>query len=128
MSFAVIETGGKQYRVSPGNVLTIEKLEAEEGATVSFGNVLMYQDSQDPVVGTPYVDGVSVTAEVLGQAKGPKIRVFTYKPKKRQRRTVGHRQQVTQVRIVAIATAEEKKVAKPAAKATARAKKEEENA
>ena len=119
MAFAVIETGGKQYRVSPGSTVTIEKLEAEEGSTLSFDKVLMYQESQDPVVGTPYVEGVSVSGEVVGQLKGPKIRVFTYKPKKRQRRTIGHRQQVTQVKITGISVAK----AKPAA-----AKKENESA
>lgn len=109
MAFAVIETGGKQYRVSPGNVVTLEKLEAKEGETISFDKVLMYQDSKEPVVGTPFVSGVKVEAEVLAQTKGPKIRVFTYKPKKRQRRTLGHRQSVTQVIITGISTAQPKK-------------------
>ena len=104
MAFAVIETGGKQYRVSPGNILDIEKLEEEQGAVITFDKVLIYQDGPDPVVGAPFVSGVTVTAEVLGQVKGDKIRVATYKAKKRQRRTLGHRQQLTQVKIQDIST------------------------
>jgi len=110
MAFAVIETGGKQYRVSPGTVLSVEKLEAEEGSTISFSKVLMYQTGAEPVIGTPLVEGITVTAEVLGQIKGTKIRVFTYKPKKRQRRTLGHRQQLTQIKVTGIGAAEVKKV------------------
>ena len=86
MAFAVVETGGKQYRVSPGSVLEVEKLEAGEGDKISFPNVLMYQDGPDPVIGSPFIEGVSVKAEVVAQTKGDKIRVFTYKAKKRQRR------------------------------------------
>jgi large subunit ribosomal protein L21 len=109
MAFAVIETGGKQYRVSPGSIVRVEKLEGKEGDIISFANVLMYQTGTEPVVGAPFVEGVSVNAEVLGQMKGEKIRVFTYKPKKRQRRTLGHRQQITELKIVDIATAAVKK-------------------
>ena len=108
MAYAIIETGGKQYRVSPGSVLEVELLEANEGDKVAFDKILIYQDSQEPVVGTPYVTGMVVTAEVLGQAKGPKVRVFTYKPKKRQRRTVGHRQLITQIKIEEIKKLEKK--------------------
>jgi large subunit ribosomal protein L21 len=108
MAYAIIETGGKQYRVSPGSVLSIEQLEAEEGDSIAFDKVLMYQDSQTPVTGDPYVNGVVVTAEVVGQVRGPKVRVFTYKPKKRQRRTLGHRQMVTEVRILEIKVKEKK--------------------
>jgi large subunit ribosomal protein L21 len=108
MAFAVIETGGKQYRVSPGSLVEIEKLEGEAGSSVTFTQVLMYQDGPDPVVGAPFVDGVTVTGEVVAQVKGDKIRVFTYKPKKRQRRTLGHRQQLTQVKIKDIVAAKAK--------------------
>lgn len=104
MAFAVIETGGKQYRVSPGSILEVEKIEAKEGSTISFDKVLMYQNSKDPILGTPFVEGITVTAEVLAQTRGQKIRVFTYKPKKRQRRTQGHRQQITQLKIMDIET------------------------
>ena len=115
MAFAIIQTGGKQYRVSPGSLLEVEKLEVEPGSTFTFTDVVMYQDGPAPVIGTPFVEGVTVTAEVIGDVKGDKLRVFTFKPKKRQRRTLGHRQQYTQVKIAGIATAE--KPAKAAAKA-----------
>ncbi len=111
MPFAVIETGGKQYRVSPGSVVTVEKLQAAEGDTFTFDRVLMYQTDADAVVGAPYVAGISVTAQVLTQKKGEKIRVFTYKSKKRQSRTLGHRQQLTQVKITEISAVAPKKVA-----------------
>jgi len=114
MAFAVIETGGKQYRVSPGTIVEVEKLETEAGKVITFEKVLMYQTGSEPVVGAPFVGGVSVTGEVVAQVKGDKIRVFTYKPKKRQRRTLGHRQQLTQVKITEIVTAaKEEKAAKP---------------
>lgn len=102
MAFAVIETGGKQYRVSPGSFVTVEKLEAQGGDQLVFDKVLMYQTTEAPVIGAPHVAGVTVTATVVAQVKGPKIRVSTYKPKKRQRRTLGHRQQLTQVKIIDI--------------------------
>lgn len=104
MAFAVIETGGKQYRVSPGSTVEIEKLEGEPGTGIVFEKVLMYQTGAEPVVGAPFVAGVTVSAELVDQVKGEKIRVFTYKPKKRQRRTLGHRQQLTRVKIVDIIT------------------------
>lgn len=115
MAYAIIETGGKQYRVSPGSVLEVELLEANEGDKIAFDKVLIYQNSQEPVVGNPYVAGAVVTAEVLGQTKGPKVRVFTYKPKKRQRRTVGHRQMITQIKIEEIKIVEKKEKANSAA-------------
>lgn len=115
MAFALIETGGKQYRVSPGTVLKVEKIEEAAGATVVFDKVLMYQTGSEPVIGAPFVGGATVTAEVLGDVKGEKIRVFTYKPKKRQRRTLGHRQQYTEIKISEI-NAGEAKAAKKAEK------------
>ena len=102
MAFAVIETGGKQYRVAPGGFVTVEKLEAEESSVFTFDKVLMYHLDKEPVVGAPAIEGATVTATVISQFKGPKIRVATYKPKKRQRRTLGHRQQLTQVKIIDI--------------------------
>jgi len=110
MSFAVIESGGKQYRVSPGTIVSLEKLEVAEGASVSFDKVLLFQDSEQPQVGSPFLEGVTVTGEVVAQTKGDKIRVFTYKAKKRQRRTLGHRQLITQVKIVDIKTKKAKEV------------------
>ena len=99
MAFAVIETGGKQYRVSPGSIIEIEKLEQEAGASVVFERVLMYQTEAEPVFGAPFITDITISGEIISHAKGEKIRVFTYKPKKRQRRTLGHRQHLTQVKI-----------------------------
>ena len=116
MAFAVIETGGKQYRVTTGSVIKVEKLAVETGQNVTFDRVLMGQLEASPVVGAPFIEGATVIGEVLAQGKGEKIRVFTYKPKKRQRRTLGHRQQFTQVRIGEISLAA---VKAPKAKAAA---------
>ena len=102
MAFAVIETGGKQYRVAPGAFVTVEKLETAEGSVVTFDKVLMVSLDKEPVVGAPMIEGATVTATVVSQFKGPKIRVSTYKPKKRQSRTLGHRQLLTQVKIIDI--------------------------
>lgn len=102
MTSAIIQTGGKQYRVTPGQVIKIEKLEAEVGSTVVFDRVLVVSHEGSLSVGTPFVADETVSAVVLEQGKGKKIRVFTYKSKKRQRRTLGHRQRFTAVRIEAI--------------------------
>lgn len=99
--YAVIETGGKQYKVSEDQVVFIEKLEAEAGDTVTFDVVAVGTDDGIKV-GTPYVDGAKVSAEVLKNGKGKKIRVSTYKPKKGEKRTLGHRQPYTKVQIKSI--------------------------
>ncbi|MBQ7504253.1 MAG: 50S ribosomal protein L21 [Ruminococcus sp.] len=99
--YAVIETGGKQYKVSEDQVVFIEKLEAEAGDTVTFDVVAVGTDDGIKV-GTPYVDGAKVSAEVLKNGKGKKIRVATYKPKKGEKRTLGHRQPYTKVQIKSI--------------------------
>ena len=99
--FAVIETGGKQYKVEQNDVLFIEKLDAEDGATVEFDVVAVSTDDGIKA-GAPYVDGAKVTAEVLKSGKGKKIYVDTYKPKKGEKRRVGHRQPYTKVEIKAI--------------------------
>jgi len=120
MAFAVIETGGKQYQVSPGTILTIEKLTAEPGATINFESVLCYQaDGAELQVGAPMLAGIVVEGEVLSQFRGPKIRVFTYKPKKRQSRTLGHRQSLTQIKVTKIGAPE---TAAPAPKAPRKVK------
>ncbi len=100
--YAVIETGGKQYRVSEGDVIFIEKLNVEENATVNFDKVVAVAKEDGMVVGTPYVNGAAVNATVLKNGKGKKITVFTYKPKKSSSRKMGHRQAYTQVRIESI--------------------------
>lgn len=100
--YAVIETGGKQYRVSQGDVLYIEKLDVEADSTVTFDKVVAVGKEDGMVVGKPFVDGASVTAKAIKNGKGKKITVFTYKPKKDSRRKIGHRQPYTKVEIAAI--------------------------
>ena len=103
MKNAVIVTGGKQYRVAEGDVLFIEKLDVEAGETVTFDQVLaVVNDEAEPIIGTPTVEGATVTAKVVKNGKGKKIRVFKYKAKKNYRRRQGHRQPYTQVQIDAI--------------------------
>lgn len=97
--YAVIRTGGKQYKVQEGEVLKLEKLAAEVGETVEFDQVLAVKTDGELKIGTPYVEGAKVTAKVLEQGKGKKIVVFKYKPKKNYRRKQGHRQPFTSVRI-----------------------------
>lgn len=97
--YAVIETGGKQYRVEPGQILRVEKLEAVKGDQVSFDKVLMFVDGESVRIGTPAIEGASVKGTVLVQDKARKIVVFKYKPKKRIRTKTGHRQPFTEVRI-----------------------------
>ena len=100
--YAVIETGGKQYRVAVGDRLSIEKLPSEAGAEFTFDRVLMVGGDGSPKVGTPVISGASVSARIEEQYRGPKIVVFKYKPKKRYRRRTGHRQALTRVAITAI--------------------------
>lgn len=97
--YAIVQTGGKQYRVQPGDVLDVELLVADAGSTVELGNVLMVGDGDKVTVGTPLVDGAKVTAEVVGEKKGEKLRIFRYKRKVRYRRLTGHRQTYTRVKI-----------------------------
>lgn len=96
--YAVIETGGKQYRVQENDFLFVEKISAQEGDTVVFDKVLMLDDK----IGTPYLTGAKVTAKVEKQGKGPKIIVFKYKAKKNYRKKQGHRQPFTKVQITKI--------------------------
>ena len=100
--YAVIETGGKQYRVQEGDVITIEKLNAEVGETVTFDKVLVLGEGKDVKVGTPYVEGASVVAKVEKQGKERKILVFKYKSKANYRRKQGHRQPYTCLTIESI--------------------------
>lgn len=96
--YAIIETGGKQYKVSEGDVLFIEKLDVNEGETVKFDKVLAV-GGDDMVIGTPVVEGASVSATVLENGKAKKIIVFKYKPKKGSKTKQGHRQPYTKVKI-----------------------------
>lgn len=97
--FAVIRTGGKQYRVSPGQRLKIEKLDAAEGAAIHFGDVLLVADGDKVEIGTPLVRGAKVEAKVLKQGRARKKIVFKYHPKSRYRKKKGHRQHYTEVEI-----------------------------
>lgn len=119
--FAVIKTGGKQYKVAKDQILTIEKLAGDAGDNLAFEDVLMLGDGDKTTVGTPQVAGATVTAEVLEQTRGPKVIVFKKNRRKNYRRRNGHRQDVTVVRITDILTDGKK----PAAKAKAKAKKAE---
>ncbi len=100
--YAIIETGGKQYKVTSGDVLFIEKLDAEAESTVTFDKVIAVNNDETISVGDPYVAGATVEAKVLKNGKAKKITVFTYKPKKGKQRKLGHRQPYTKVQIEAI--------------------------
>ncbi len=98
--FAIIETGGKQYLVSQGDKIQVEKIDGEAGSTITFDKVLFMGDDQTQTVGAPTVSGKTVEAKVLAQGRGDKVRVFKYKAKSKYRRTQGHRQAFTEVEIV----------------------------
>ena len=124
--YAVIEACGKQYKVTKGDVIFFEKLDAEEGKKVTFDKVVLVSDEGKIEVGAPYVKGIKVEGKVVAHGKGKKIVVFKYKPKKNYRRKQGHRQPYTKVEITDIKTAaaktekvaEEKKETKTATKTT----------
>ncbi len=97
--YAIIKTGGKQYLVREGDVLRVEKLNAEEGADITFDEVLAIGTDDGLKVGTPVVEGAKVEAKVLKHGKGKKVIVFKYKPKKNYRKKQGHRQPYTEVQI-----------------------------
>ena len=97
--FAVIRTGGKQYRVAQGEVVRLEKLEVESGGEVDFKDVLLVKTEEKTYIGQPIVDGATVKGTVQSNDKGDKVLVFKYKRKKQYRRTRGHRQQYSAVRI-----------------------------
>jgi large subunit ribosomal protein L21 len=103
--FAVIKTGGKQYKVAPEDVLQIEKLEAEAGATVTFDTVLMVSAESGTTVGTPTVAGATVSAEVVEQTRGPKVISFKKRRRQNSKRKRGHRQDLTIVKITGISAA-----------------------
>jgi large subunit ribosomal protein L21 len=102
---AVIVTGGKQYRVEQGDKLRVERLAAEEGATIEFDRVLLLSDGEKVTVGTPYIDNSKVSATVRSHGRGKKIRVIKFRRRKGYMRTQGHRQSFTEVEITEIAAA-----------------------
>ena len=103
--FAVIRTGGKQYRVAPDQLVTVERLDAEPGASITLEDVLMVGGDGAVKIGTPVLAGASVTAEVVEQTRGPKIIIFKKKRRQNYRRKKGHRQDLTVLKITAIAGA-----------------------
>ena len=100
--YAIIESCGKQYKVAEGEVVFFEKLDAEEGKTVTFDNVVFVSDNGKVQIGNPYVKGIKVEGKVVSHGKAKKILVFKYKAKKNYRRTQGHRQPYTKVEITGI--------------------------
>ncbi len=120
--FAVIKTGGKQYKVAPGDTLFVEKLPGEAGEIVALDQVLMLGDDKGTTVGTPLVEGATVAAEVLRQDRHAKIIVFKKKRRKNYRRTHGHRQETTVLQVTEILTGGKKPSGKLATKAPAKAK------
>ncbi len=98
--YAVLETGGKQYKVKSGDVIEVERLDGEVGSQIELGQVLMLAgDDGAPTFGTPMVAGAKVFGEVVEQGRGEKLIIFKYKPKVRYRRKTGHRQSITRVRV-----------------------------
>ena len=100
--YAVVQTGGKQYRVSEGDIISVEKLNAEAGSIVALDNVLVIGGEDGIQVGKPYIEGAAVQAEVLENGKGKKVIIFKYKAKKDYRRKQGHRQPYTKLQIKSI--------------------------
>ncbi len=125
--YAVIATGGKQYRVSEGDVIRIEKLGVEDGDSVVFDKVLLVTDGDDVNVGTPYIEGGNVSGTVQSNGRAKKVDIIKFRRRKHHRKQMGHRQSFTEVEITGISTdgsvkpaAKKKVVAKPAAKADAK--------
>lgn len=100
--YAVVVTGGKQYRVEPGEWLRVEKLEGEEGSAVTLERVLMIADGDDIKVGAPALDGATVTAEIIGQGRGKKVDIIKFRRRKHHRKHQGHRQAYTEIKITSI--------------------------
>ncbi len=100
--YAIIETGGKQYRVERDDIIDVELLEAEKGQPVEFKNVLFFNDGKNVKVGSPYIAKAVVKGELLMESKGPKVISFKYKQRKGVRRKVGHRQKYHRVKIIEI--------------------------
>lgn len=103
MSYAIIQTGGKQYRVAEGDILDVEKLALEAGQSTTFTDILMIADGDKVSIGAPFVDKASVKAEVVEQWKDEKVIAFKFRRRKGYHRTVGHRRQLTKLKITSIA-------------------------
>ena len=102
MKYAIIQTGGKQYKVSEGTIVEVEKLDSTPESKLNFDKILLYASDGEFQIGQPNVSGAMVTAKVLEQKRGPKIRVAKFKAKARYRRVTGHRQSLTRIQILKI--------------------------
>jgi large subunit ribosomal protein L21 len=102
MAYAIIRTGGRQFRVAEGDTIDVDLLDVEPGKTATFGDVLMFADGKDVSHGNPLVSGAKVTAEVLEQRKDKKVVAFKYRRRKGYHRTVGHRRELTRIKIKTI--------------------------
>ena len=102
--YAVFQTGGKQYRATTGDKITVEKIEAEKGATIELDKVLMVGEGEDVKIGAPYLEGGKVTATVVDQGRGDKIKIIKFKRRKHHMKRAGHRQYYTQLEITGIDT------------------------
>ena len=102
MAYAIIRTGGKQYRVEPGDVIWVESLEGDVGSEISFPEVLLRGEGDSVTIGSPLVEGASVAAKIIGQEKTRKILVFKKKRRKNYRRRHGHRQMTTGIQVVSV--------------------------
>lgn len=100
--YAVIKTGGKQYKVAERETLKVEKLPGDTGGSIEIKDVLLVSDGENVLVGAPFVSGASVTAEIVAQGRGPKVRIIKFRRRKHYRKQQGHRQSFTELRITAI--------------------------
>ncbi|MBL8086626.1 MAG: 50S ribosomal protein L21 [Chthonomonas sp.] len=100
--YAIVKTGGKQYKAEKSELIIVEKIEGEPGTKIDLDSVVMVCDGAKVKLGSPFVTGAKVTAEIVRQAKGPKINGFNYKPKKNERKRWGHRQPQTTLRVLEV--------------------------
>lgn len=100
--YAVIQSGGKQHRVSEGQVVRLEKIDAEKGATIDFDKVLMVGEGADLALGAPYLEGAKVSGEIVEQGRGKKVKILKFKRRKHHMKRMGHRQWFTEVKITGI--------------------------
>jgi large subunit ribosomal protein L21 len=112
MAYAIIRTGGRQFRVAEGDTIDVDILDVEAGKTATFGDVLLFADGKNVTHGDPLISGAKVTAEVVEQRKDKKVVAFKYKRRKGYHRTVGHRRKLTRVKIKSISMAAKKTAAK----------------
>jgi len=112
MAYAIIKTGGRQFRVAEGDTIDVDLLDVEPGKTATFGDILLFADGKDVSHGNPLISGAKVTAEVVEQRKDKKVVAFKYKRRKGYHRTVGHRRKLTRVKIKSISLEEKKPAAK----------------